>query len=437
MAGFFSSGFGGFPGGFPGGGRGFPGGRGRGGDDDEQTDTEELYKVLGVAKDATETEIKKAFRKLTLQHHPDKGGDETKFKEINAAYEVLSNSEKRALYDKYGLEGVRQGGGGGGMGGMEDLFEMFGMRGRGGGGRKQRRKVQPTQKEISVTLEEIYSGKMVQLDHTKTVLCGDCKGKGGEDVSSCKQCDGAGMIMKMVQLGPGMYTQSQQACPRCKGQGEIIDPAKICKKCKGKKISEVSKKVDVAIEPGCPPEHVIKFNGEGNEIPDAEAGDLLIQIVTKKHKLFTRRGADLIMEKEITLKQALLGFNFTVKFLDGKDLLISTIAGETIEDKAIKCVKGKGMPFFKDSMNYGDLIIKFTVKFPRPTDLSIDVKSALEKALPGPSSSSSSQGKGVECLSAFSRAELNPSAKGGNQREQSDDEDGRQRGGQRAECAMQ
>lgn len=149
-----------------------------------------------MSKDATETEIKKAFRKATLEHHPDKGGDEAKFKELNAAYEVLGNAEKRKLYDKYGLEGVKNGGG---MNGFEDIFSMFGGRGGmgGGGGRKQRRKVKPTEREVEVTLEDIYTGKMVKLDHDKTILCEECRGKGGEDVQSCKDCNGQGSVIKM------------------------------------------------------------------------------------------------------------------------------------------------------------------------------------------------------------------------------------------------
>lgn len=192
-------------------------------EEEKEVDTNQLYEVLGVPKTATETEIKKAFRKLTLQHHPDKGGDETTFKEMNAAYTVLSSPEKRGLYDKYGLEGVRQGGGGMG-GGFDDIFQMFGMGGGGGGGRKQKKKVQPTQKEISLTLEDIYTGKMVTLDHNKTILCEECHGKGGEDVQQCKDCGGKGAVIKMQQVGPGMYSQSQVPCSKCKGQGEVVFP---------------------------------------------------------------------------------------------------------------------------------------------------------------------------------------------------------------------
>lgn len=187
-------------------------------EEEKDVDTQQLYDVLGVPKNATEAEIKKAFRKKALEHHPDKGGDEAQFKEVNAAYEVLGNAEKRELYDKYGLEGVKNGGGG--MSGFEDIFSMFGGHG-GGQAKKQRRKVQSTQKEIHVTLEDIYTGKMVTIDHKKTILCDECHGKGGEGVETCKDCKGRGSVMKTQMIGPGMISQQQVVCSKCKGQGEV------------------------------------------------------------------------------------------------------------------------------------------------------------------------------------------------------------------------
>lgn len=266
------------------------------------------------------------------------------------------------------------------MSGMEDIFSMFGGGGRGGaGGRKQKRKVKPTEKEIQVTLEDIYAGKMLKIDHNKTILCEDCHGKGGEGVQSCKDCNGQGQVIKVQAIGPGMYQQAQVPCSKCKGKGEIIDPKNLCKKCKGNKTAEVSKKVEVSIEPGCPSDFVVKFNGEGNEVPGAEAGDLLIKVNIKKHKSFQRNGADLVMEKDITLKQALLGLSFTLKYLDGKDILISSIPGEILEHGIIKSVKGKGLPFYRDTMSHGNLIIKFTIKYPRGSELTEDIKAAIEK----------------------------------------------------------
>jgi DnaJ family protein A protein 2 len=208
-------------------------------EEEKDVDTQELYDVLGVPKTATEAEIKKAFRKKALEHHPDKGGEEAQFKEVNAAYEVLGNAEKRELYDKYGLEGVKNGGGG--MSGFEDIFSMFGG-GGGGQARKQRRKVQPTQKEIHVTLEDIYTGKMISIDHKKTILCDDCHGKGGEGVETCKDCKGRGSVMKTAMIGPGMISQQQVACSKCKGQGEVGPTHPDCRR--EEKVQEVQGQKD-------------------------------------------------------------------------------------------------------------------------------------------------------------------------------------------------
>lgn len=152
--------------------------------------------------------------------------------------------------------------------------------------------------------------------------------------------------MKTMMLGPGMYTQQMVQCPTCKGEGEIIPPGGRCKTCNGDKVIKTKKQVEVAIEKGTPDEHLVTLNGEGNELPGADAGDLIIKVNIKKHKYFKRVGADLWMDKTITLKQALLGFTFTVRTLDGSDLTISSTKGEVISHGQIMTVREKGMPFF-------------------------------------------------------------------------------------------
>ena len=356
-------------------GRGFFGGFGGGSaNSGKKEEGVDLYKVLGVPKSASELEIKKAYRQLALKHHPDVGGDDKKFKEINAAYDVLSNRDKRAQYDQYGLDGLKRGAGG--MGDFDDIFGAF------FGGRTQsptRRKVKPTLQEIQVTLEDIFAGRTIQLDNAKTVICEDCDGKGGEGVQKCGECEGSGSVTKMTQLGPGMYQRAQMACPKCKGEGEIIDPKKVCKCCSGKKVVQKTKKVDVSIEPGCPSGHTITYRGEGNEIPGAEAGDLEIKIQNKQHSIFTRNGADLTLEKQITMKQAFLGFSFTVKHLNGKDLLVSTIPGEVVEEGASKTLRGKGLPFYGEPTKFGNLHIKFKVVFPKGSELTQEQRDLISK----------------------------------------------------------
>ena len=251
-------------------------------------DTTKLYETLGVEKDADEKEIKKAYRKLAIIHHPDKGGDEHKFKEVSAAYEILSDAKKRELYDNYGLEGVENGGGVGAAGG-EDLFSMF----FGGGGRRARsagpRKGPSIQHPLKVTLEDLYNGKTIKLAINRKVLVGDAK--------TCETCNGQGAVMELRQLGPGMITQMQRTCSACEGQGTI---------CKLKTERQV---VEVHIEKGMIHNQKITFRGMADEMPNRETGDILFIVQEKDHHLFKRKGADLLLIKDISLNQALTGFS--------------------------------------------------------------------------------------------------------------------------------
>lgn len=193
---------------------GMHGGGMRGGPKKE-VDNKKFYELLGVDKEATFDQIKKAYRKLAIKHHPDKGGDPEKFKEITNAYETLSDREKRDLYDKYGEEGVKNGGG---MRGADIFSQMFG-----GGAREDRgpKKGKSVQHHIKVTLEEIYKGKTTKIAVNRDRICADCEGRGGKDGanSTCQGCKGRGMRTQMTMLGPGMYSQSTGPCSDCGGSG--------------------------------------------------------------------------------------------------------------------------------------------------------------------------------------------------------------------------
>jgi DnaJ family protein A protein 2 len=245
---------------------------------DKEVDTQKFYDTLGIGKDAGADEIKKAYRKKAIVNHPDKGGDEEIFKEITVAYECLSDPEKRKLYDKYGEEGLQKGGGGGG-GGFHDIFDMMRGGGGGGGGPQGSRKVKPSVKQVEVSLEDLYEGKTISFGLDRQRNCGACKGIGGTDakaVVTCTGCKGRGIRVTMRQLGPGMYSQQQGPCDECQGQGETIDPKKICKTCKGKKISKDKKEITVEVSKGAPHGEQYTVHGEGNEIPGAEAGDVIV-----------------------------------------------------------------------------------------------------------------------------------------------------------------
>lgn len=280
--------FGGIPfehfahGGMPGGG-----GRSRSGGS-AAADTTKLYEVLGVEKDATEKDIKKAYRKLAVKHHPDKGGDEHLFKEINAAYEILSDPKKRELYDKYGLEGVEADGAPGAAGG-EDLFSMFFGGGGGGGRRSGPRKGPSIQHPLKVSLEDLYNGKTVKLAVNRKVIVGESK--------VCETCGGQGAVMEVRQLGPGMITQMQRACSACQGQGTTA------------KTKSERQVLEVHVEKGAQHNQKISFRGMADEIPGRETGDINFIIQEKEHHMFKRKGADLLLMKEISLNQALTGFS--------------------------------------------------------------------------------------------------------------------------------
>jgi DnaJ family protein A protein 2 len=211
------------------------GGGGRG--PPREVSNSKYYETLGVEKTASPDEIKKAFRKLAMKEHPDKGGSIEKFQEIQEAYEVLSDKEKRDTYDKYGEEGLKEGGGGG-QGGMDDLLaQMMGMR-RPGGGPQGPKKGKPMQHPLKMTLEEIHAGKKTKIAINRDRKCKPCEGRGGKEgaTQKCTGCRGRGVVTKMQQIGPGMYTQSNGPCDDCYGKGEIIPDADKCKICNGKKV---------------------------------------------------------------------------------------------------------------------------------------------------------------------------------------------------------
>jgi DnaJ family protein A protein 2 len=324
------------------------GGMPRGGGD---VDTTKLYETLEVDKDADAKEIKKAYRRLSRTHHPDKGGDEHKFKEINAAYEILSDPDKRKQYDKYGLEGVDDGGAA--AHGGEDLFSMF-FGGSGRRGSAGPRKGPSVNHPLKVSLEDLYNGKTVKLAINRKVIVGD--------VSECTKCHGQGAIMEMRQIGPGMITQMQRTCDACSGQGNKAE-------------TKTERKVlEVHIDKGSKHGQRITFRGEADEIPGMETGDINFIVQEKEHELFKRKGADLLVTKDLSLKQALCGFTWKIKQLDGRELLIKTRPGEVIQAELkddegrtlpfIKMVKDEGMPSLGNPFVKGDLYIAFHVKFP-------------------------------------------------------------------------
>jgi len=362
------------------------------------TDTK-LYDILGVKPNASEPEIKKAYRKLAKQYHPDKNPDPEvaeKFKDISFAHDVLTDEEKRSIYDRYGERGLREGMGG--MGGMDDIFSHIFGRGGGGGGlfshfgfsdfgggrqRKQQRRGENVMHSLKVKLEDLYSGKTSKLKLNKNVICQACKGAGGKSgaVQTCHTCRGSGTKISLIQLGPGMVQQTQRVCPDCHGEGEIIDAKHRCKRCKGKKVVEESKILEVQVEKGMRDEERVFFRGEGDQQPGIEPGDVIIVLKQLEHERFSRRGDNLSLKIKISLVEALCGFQIPIKHLDGRELLITSPSGKVIKPGCVKLVPGEGMPRHRNPQEKGDLAVSFDIEFPSNNFLTDDLMD-LEKLLP-------------------------------------------------------
>ncbi|XP_029033210.1 dnaJ heat shock protein family (Hsp40) member A4-like [Osmia lignaria lignaria] len=342
------------------------------------------YDVLGVKPGCTQEDLKKAYRKLALKFHPDKNPNEgERFKQISQSYEVLSNPEKRRIYDQGGEQALKEGGGGGNVfSSPMDIFDMFFGGGFGRGNRRRERKGQDVIHQLSVSLEELYKGTVRKLALQKNVICDKCEGIGGKkgSVEQCSTCHGSGLQVQVHQLGPGMLQHMQTMCADCKGQGERINPRDRCKQCGGKKTIRERKILEVHVDPGMVDGQKIIFSGEGDQEPDYEPGDIVILLEEKEHEVFKRTRNDLIMRMHLELVEALCGFQKVIRTLDGRDLVITSYPGQVIKHGDFKCILNEGMPVYKDPFTHGRLIIQFVVDFPKTIDAA--VIPTLEQCLP-------------------------------------------------------
>lgn len=341
----------------------------------------DYYEVLGASKDASDADLKKAYRKLAMKYHPDREtGDDKKFKELNEAYEVLSDKSKRAAYDQYGHAAVNQGGGpgaggfhGGGSGGFDfgdmfgDIFgDIFGGA-QGGGGARRGQPGSDLQYTISLSLEEAVRGLSREIKITTLAKCSDCDGQGGKGVDKCGDCHGAGRIT----MQQGMFSV-QQTCPSCRGAGSSIkDP---CKSCRGEGRARREKTLSVKIPPGVDTGDQMRLASEGEAgAQGGPDGDLYIQIHVDEHPIFKRDGANLYCEVPIAFSTLVTGGEIDVPTLDGVAKL--KIPHETQSAKMFR-LRGKGVKTARSSA-VGDLVCRVVVE--TPVKLTKEQKELLKK----------------------------------------------------------
>lgn len=344
------------------------------------------YDILGVKPNASPEDLKKAYRKLALQYHPDKNPNEgDKFKQISQAYEVLSDAEKRQIYDDGGEAAIKKGGGGGGgFSSPMDIFDMFfgGSFGGGGGGRRRERRGKDLVHQLQVTLEELYNGAVRKLALQKSIICDKCEGRGGKKgaVEKCQTCRGNGIEVKIQMIAPGMAQQIEQVCSHCHGQGEIIAAKDRCKTCNGKKTVRDRKILEVHIEKGMRDGQRISFSGEGDQEPDLQPGDIVIVLEETEHAVFKRSKQDLVLPMQLQLVESLCGFQKVIKTLDNRDLVVTNLPGEVVKHDSFKTILSEGMPQYKNPFEKGRLIIQFQIVFPDKIPQTIVTE--LEKCLP-------------------------------------------------------
>lgn len=411
----------------------------------------DYYEILGVSKTASTQEIRSAYKKLALKYHPDRAPEdkkqeyEEKFKDIAHAYEVLTDEQKRKIYDQYGEEGLK-GGAGGGFHDAADIFSHIfgadeGFGGFFGGGRRQTgpKKGKTIAHEIQVSLEDLYNGATRKIRVTRTRICTHCKGSGAtkEDaVITCKSCQGKGKKVITKSMGPGFVQQYVTPCEVCEGTGKSIDKKFICKECQGNKVTNDVKVLEVHIDPGMKEQQQIVFEGEADERPDVLPGDIVFIVQQKPHPYFTRQGNNLHMKKKINLLEALTGVEFSVKHLDGRTLVVRSKKNQVIKPGMVMQITKEGFPIHKSPFQKGNLYIEFEVEF--PDHIPETLHQQLSKVLPMKVNKADVMDESSDNVEEVYLTEADLSQNNGESRNQYDsDEEYEGRRGQSVQCGTQ
>lgn len=358
----------------------------------------DYYEVLGVSKNATDDELKKAYRKLALKYHPDRNpGDkeaEEKFKEAAEAYGVLSDKDKRDKYDRFGEAGLGENGGFGTGGfGMDDIFSAFGdiFGGRGGFGgfggfegfssrgssAGRVNKGSSLRVKIKLTLEDIDKGVKKKIKVNKYVTCSSCSGSGaksGTSKQTCTTCNGTGYVTRVQNTILGRM-QTQSVCPTCKGEGKIIKDSDKCPQCNGEGIVKADEVIEINIPAGVSDGMQLSFQGKGNAgARNGVPGDLIVSIEELAHENFERDGSNLCMQTYITFAQAAMGTSIEVPTLSGK---VKFKIEQGMQSGKIYRLKGKGLPDVNNPYRRGDLLVRVDVWVPKSVNK--EQKALLEK----------------------------------------------------------
>ena len=358
--------------------------------------TKDYYKVLGIPRNATKDEIKKAYRALAHKYHPDKGGSDAQFKEINEAYHILSDEKKRAQYDQFvqvfeGGAGPQQGGfewpGGfkfdfGGEGNarnfadfdISDIFEDFFGAGHGSGkGRTKERKGKDMQMELAVSFQESIFGVKKDIEFSKIGKCTHCGGSGGEPgakMKMCPTCQGKGNIQKTQRTFLGSFTQVA-TCHDCLGSGK--KPEEVCHRCRGQGTEQILERLEIYVPKGIRDDEMLKLTGKGEtSFSGSVPGDLYVRIRVLSHPVFRRQGDDVVMQFPLKLSQAILGDTLDLTTLDG---VIKLKIPEGTQGGDILKVRGKGA-YSASGYGRGDLLIEMKIDIPKK--ISKRIRDAIE-----------------------------------------------------------